>query len=333
MKLSSLVLYSIAGTASSTVLIGDHNGQLYTMTDLTSGTATPLASIQLIGITSIAKDPLTGKIFLSGNLNGQGWVKELCGGAIKDISMLPTPGHYLDCITGGPRGVIAVDTADNSYGALSDCGAYTKIGQLPAPLTSGGYVFTQDEKGQLHVIDKDGNYYTQIAKCGWVKQATTFTPKHQGYCGYFKPDASGGTIYTGSVSGDGKIGTFNVANGAKGTLDVIGITGGYIVDLAVDVDTNRACTTCTPTAPTPTAPIVCPTTPTAPTIQTPTIVIAPTPTTPTKPTPTTLSTKKAGKKASSPISKGGKKSYGSNGSMMTGLMNTTEFNLTLGYFN
>lgn len=121
-----------------------------------------------------------------------------------------------------------------------------------------------------------------------------------------------GTIYAGSDI-KGKISTFNIANRAQSSLGVTGIP--YVYDLAVDVDTNRACITCTPTAPTPTALTVCP------------------PTTPTSPTASTSKGIKKGEKAPSPTSKGGKKIYASNGSMMTGLINTTEFNATLGYFN
>ena len=141
-------------------IVGNEHGYLRMMTDLTSGTATPLFQ-KVLGLTSITKDPLTGKIFLSGNINGQGWVKEVCGNGIKDISILP----ILICITGGPCGVIALNSVDNSHRTLSDCRTYTKINQLPTPyytFDGDGYVFTQEKKGKLYVIDAKDNYYTQI---------------------------------------------------------------------------------------------------------------------------------------------------------------------------
>jgi len=72
-----------------------------------------------------------------------------------------------DCVTAGPRGIFVINTKDSSYGIISNCGAYTKIGQLPTQYSKYyGYVFTQDDKGQLHLIDNQGHYYTQIAQCG-----------------------------------------------------------------------------------------------------------------------------------------------------------------------
>jgi len=66
----------------------DSNGYLYKMTDLTSGTATQYLT-GLKGLMSVTKDPVTGKIFLVG---ADGWVKEVCGGSIKDISTIPGAG-------------------------------------------------------------------------------------------------------------------------------------------------------------------------------------------------------------------------------------------------
>ena len=72
-----------------------------------------------------------------------------------------------DCITAGLCGIFVINIIDSSYRIISNCGTYTKIGQLPTQYSRyHGYVFTQDNKGQLHIIDNQGHYYTQIAQCG-----------------------------------------------------------------------------------------------------------------------------------------------------------------------
>jgi len=217
------------------------------------------------------------------------------------------------------------------------------MGDLPISIGAlDGFVFAQDDKGQLHLIDGSGTHWIQAAQGGtWVKQTNSFTPNHKNTCGTFVPDKSGGTIYAGTAAQPDKIAAYFLPNRGKGALDVTGI--GNISDLAVDVDTSIACTPCSPTAPTPTVPtptaptptLPTPTGGTSPTVPTPTVPTptAPTPTAPALTVPTFKGTKKNGKKVSNPTSKGGKKSYITNGSIMTGLINTTEFNVTLGYFN
>ena len=56
------------------------------MLALTSGTAIPFLSQE--GITSITRDTLTGKIFLTSEKG----VKEVCSSVIKDLAPLPSRG-------------------------------------------------------------------------------------------------------------------------------------------------------------------------------------------------------------------------------------------------
>ena len=72
-------------------IVGVQYGYWYTKTDLTSGTATPLFQ-KISGLKSIGKDTLTGKILIVGYDGPNMWVKEVCGGAIKDVALLPNGG-------------------------------------------------------------------------------------------------------------------------------------------------------------------------------------------------------------------------------------------------